>query len=210
MKKLRTVSLTLLLIVFGIASISVAQMEDLQKALNKMQGKTDDGEKPEIVDVINWKDLAPLLPASIDGYEAGDLDGGTMTMADPMGGGQFKYSSVSRIYKNGKKKITITIVDTGYKDILVAPYSYAIEYDSPDGSMKSIKINGFDTKEMIKLDNGEYKSSQLMTLVNKRVLVSFEADGGVQLAEINKQAEDFGFGKLEEMAKKTEKATEAE
>ena len=62
-------------------------------------------DRPEVVNVIDWKKLSPLLPKTIEGYETGDLDGGTLSMADPMGGGQSKYSSVTRIFKNGNAHI---------------------------------------------------------------------------------------------------------
>lgn len=189
------------------AFVFAQSQEEMAEALKKMAQGTGEAKK---VEVIDWKDMQGLLPDAMEGYEAGKVDGGTMSMMDPMGGGQFKYSTVTRTYKKDNKKITISIVDTGYRDMLMAPYTMAMEYDGPDGSMKSVEVNGYASKEMIQLDDGEVKSAQLMTLVHKRVLVMFEAKGEASLDEVKGIAGKFNFAKLEELAKAGDTEEEAE
>lgn len=203
MKKILGLALMLSLI---LALSSYAQYDDLKKAMGQFSG--EDSDKPEVVDVINWNVLETFLPAEISGYEAGKVDGGTMTSMDPMGGGEFNYSSSSRTFKADGKKITVTIVDTGYRDMLLAPFSYAFEFDGPDGSVKSFKIKDYDSKQIIEKKDGKYKSAQIMSLVHKRVMVMWEADGDTTIDEIMTLAEDFDFERLDQEAAKSETASE--
>ena len=68
----------------------------------------EEGEKmvrPKAVKAIDWSILGQFLPEKVEGWKAGDLDGGTMNMADPTNpSSMFSYSSVEKTYKAKNKR----------------------------------------------------------------------------------------------------------
>ncbi len=163
--------------------------------------------KPTSVKAIDWKELSKVLPEEIKGMEAGDLDGGTFTMGDPTNPGQqFSYSSVERTFTTetkGKddKEITIRILDYGLNKMMLAPYTMMMEYDTPDGSMKTTEIKKHRGWVITEKDDGEIENYQIILLVADRVMVMFEGDEQTSLDELTKLAEQFDYDKLAEMAK---------
>lgn len=162
---------------------------------------------PKSVKAIDWKKLSKLLPEEIKGMEAGDLDGGTFTMANPTESEQqFSYSSVERGFtaetKEGEEKdITIRIVDGGLSQMMIAPFTMMMEYDSPDGSMKTTEIKGHKGWVIIEKDEGKLESNQIAILVANRILVMVEGNELTTLDEITKLAESIDYEKLEKLVK---------
>ena len=193
---LRTISLFAVLLVFLAGAVYA---EDEQKDLSK---------ELQAVKAIDWNDLAKLLPEKVEGMEVSKLDGGTMSMADPTNPqNQFSYSSASRSYttKDGKV-INLHILDTGFNQFLMTPFMMQMEYDSPDGSVKSTEVQGFPSKLIYDKDEGEVTGVQIISLVSKRVLVTAEGDDEtVTKDDISKLLDLVDYKKLAGMAGKAEK-----
>ncbi len=163
-------------------------------------------EKIEQVKAVDWSKLAEMLPDELAGMKADEVEGGSMSMADPMNPGQtFSYSSVERTYRSGDeddaKEITVRILDSGYNKMLLMPYMMAMEFDGPDGGMKSVEIAGQPAKQITEKDDGKIVSVQYMILVGERLLVYLEGDENCSAEGLTKIAELLAFDKLAALVK---------
>lgn len=165
----------------------------------------DEGKKevaPKAVKAIDWNKLAEFLPAKVEGMKVGDLDGGTMTMADPTNpSAMFSYSTVERTYKGKGKEITLRILDTGLNQLLMASYMMAFEYDSPEGSMKTIDFAGHKAKMILEKERGKVTETQIMFLVSGRLLFAAEGEEGVTKEDIEALVTGIDFAKMGKLVK---------
>lgn len=170
-----------------------AYAEDEQKDLAK---------ELQAVKAIDWNELAKLLPEKVEGMEVGKLDGGTMSMTDPTNEeNKFSYSSASRAYTSkDKKEIRLHILDTGFNQLLMTPFLMQMEYDSPEGTVKSIDMQGAPTKLIYNKDEGKITGVQIISLVAKRILVTGEGDDSVTQDDIAKLIKMIDYKKLAAMA----------
>ena len=169
----------------------------------------DEDKEIKYVKAVDWNELAKILPGGLFGMIVGDIDGGTLTMADPKNPRQqFSYSNVSRKYTKGKdeneKEIKITITDSGFNQLLLTPFLMSFEYDSPDGSMKSIEIKDQKAKLVTEKEKGVLESCNLMVLVAERFLVLFEGNENITVEEIKEAASKLDYEKLAGLAKASE------
>ena len=167
----------------------------------------EDEEQIKAVKAVDWNELAKFLPETIEGLKAGKLDGGSLSIADPENPEQsFSYSSVERRYKSevktGKsKKITIHIWDSGFNQLLMAPFMMTFEFDGPDGSVKTVEIGKRKAKLITDKDEGVLESCQVIVLVADRVLVSVEGNELTTVEEITLLAEKIDYDKLAALVK---------
>ncbi len=207
MTKKRIVSLALAVIfICGTAKIwaekSTPTEETKTKPTVEVKSAPTTEAKPQSNKAINWKELAKFLPEEIKGMKAGDLDGGTFTMADPSNPDQqFSYSTVERDFttetKEGNdKEIDISIMDSGLNQMMMMPYTMMMEYDTPDGSMKTTEIKGHKAMLIVESDEGKLESHQIIMPIGNRLLVSVQGNELTTLDEITKLAESIDYDKL--------------
>ncbi|MEZ5360666.1 MAG: hypothetical protein R3F48_17770 [Candidatus Zixiibacteriota bacterium] len=165
-----------------------------------------DEEKVQAVmhaDAIDWNSLADCLPDEADDMDVSDVDGGTMSMADPTNpGSKFSYSFAERTYTKGDNGIILRITDTGYSQFLTMPYMMAFEMDTPDATIKSVKVGDRDAKFIQNKEKGKVISTQYLILISERVLVMAENDGGASKDEIESMLKKIDFEKLTKLAAK--------
>lgn len=172
----------------------------------KDQGPTVEA-RPKAIKAVDWKELAKLLPEEIKGMKAEELEGGTFTMGDPSDPvQQFSYSSVEREFtaetKEGEdKEITIRIMDSGLNQMMIAPYTMMMEYDSPDGSMKTTEIKGHKAMVIVEKDKGELEGHQIIVLAGNRIMVMVEGNELTTLDEIARLAEAIDYDELAKLTK---------
>lgn len=227
MKKLLILVLVVLIAIASSFADDTAQKQKQAAEALKALGLGAPGGEP--VKVIGWRDLAKLIPKEMDGMEAGKIEGGTYTfggnnsnMPDSMKdtyqmmGLANSYSSAQRTFtkelEDGNvQSFTIRLMDSGLARALLAPYMMAVEYDTPDGLLKSTEIAGFPAKMMQEYDDDlEVTSTQYMVLVNDRVLAHFEGNEFFDADKVKSQAESFPFVTLKDMSKSNAAETEAE
>lgn len=185
--------------------------------LGTLPGMTQDGPQ---VEAIGWRDLAKLLPKTLDGMITGKIKGGTFNMggmtsavmpdsirkAMNMSGMASSYSSAERTYTQdlgeGKiKKLTIRIMDAGMVKAMLSPFFMAVEYDTPDGIMKSVEIAGHPARLMQEFDDDfEVVKTSYMVLISDRVMVQFEGNEHVEEKLVTSQANSFPYDKLIRLA----------
>ncbi|MDN5201992.1 hypothetical protein QQ008_11480 [Fulvivirgaceae bacterium BMA10] len=140
---------------------------------------------------LDYKELQNKLPSSIKGYtQEGDADGGSMEM-----NGQ-SWSMASKSYKNGNKKMDISIID--YHTALAiftqstVIWNSAMSFENDDEKVGTTTVDGFNGWEQYdKKDN----SSTLAFGVHDRYLVTIElSDENVNFAK--SVATELGLGGL--------------
>ncbi len=160
----------------------------------------------ETFQAIDWKKLAEQLPDELAGLKAGDVDGGSMSMSDPTNPGQtFSYSTVERTYtsddEENPKKVTVRILDSGLNQMLQAPFMLAMEFDGPDGSMKTVELAGQKARQIIEKEDGKIESVQYLILVVQRFMVFVEGGDNASLELVGKVTEELPFDGLAGLVK---------
>ncbi len=171
---------------------------DPMAMLGKMQSQ-------QSAPAIDWNKLAEFLPKEIEGMEAGDLDGGTFSMSSPTNPGEkMSHSNVERRFtqktKEGRKSIKFSIMDSGFNQMLLAPFTMNMEYDSPDGYMKWTEIDGRKSSLMVEKDDGEVEQVQVLTIVSERLVVMVEGNERTSVEEITDIAASIDYDGLAELA----------
>ncbi|MDH4157786.1 MAG: hypothetical protein OEW00_10980 [candidate division Zixibacteria bacterium] len=167
----------------------------------------EDEEQVKAVKAVDWNELAKFLPEAIEGMRTGKLEGGSLSIPDPDNPQQpFSYSSVERRFKaetkaDESKSITVRIWDSGFNQLLMAPFMMAFEFDGPDGSVKTIEIKKQKAKLITNKDEGVLESCQVIVLVAERILVSVEGDELTTVEEIILLAEKIDYDKLAALVK---------
>jgi len=121
------------------------------------------------VDPVSFRDLQPLLP-SVSGWTMNKPRGERMT--SPVA-----FSQTEATYSNGNQRVDVKIVDSGFHQILLAPWTMFLargyERETDSGYEKSVELNGNPGFE--KWDSDD-KSGELNLVVAKRFLVTVEGD----------------------------------
>ncbi|MDP2320758.1 MAG: hypothetical protein Q8O42_15630 [Acidobacteriota bacterium] len=165
-------------------------MADMAKAMQGMAaaigGGGADG-KP--VEPVATDALKATLP-SVSGWTMDAPDAERMTSP-------IAYSQVETTYKKGDSEIELRVVDTGYAQMLIAPWSMFLasgySRETGDGYEKSISIGGnpgFET-----FDNSS-KRGELNIFVNKRFMVSLEGSDLANTKVLHEFASQMDFGKI--------------
>ena len=150
--------------------------DDMAKAMQTMAnafagGTGADGKK---IEPIAFQTLQAHLP-KVSGWEMDEPEGQRMTMPVP-------FSQVETDYRKGDAQVELTIVDTGFAQLLIAPWSMMLaagyESETSDGYEKSVNIGGNPAVEKW---NKRDKSGELNILVGKRYMVTID---GRDIADI--------------------------
>jgi hypothetical protein len=169
---------------------SAAGSADMAKAMQgfaaALSGTGPDG-KP--VEPIAFQTLQTHLP-KVSGWEMGEPEGQRMTMPVP-------FSQVETEYRNGDKRIDVTIVDTGFAKLLIAPWSMMLaagySSETSDGYEKAISINGNPAVE--KWD-AKSKDGELNILVGNRFMVTLDGRELSDVKELHTFASAMNLGSI--------------
>ena len=165
-------------------------MADMAKAMQGMAaaigGANGDG-KP--VDPVATDVLKATLPA-VAGWEMAAPKAERMTSP-------IAYSQVETEYKKGDSEIEMKVVDTGYAQMLIAPWSMFLasgySRETGDGYEKSISVAGHPGFE--KFDSGS-KRGELNIFAGKRFMVTIEGRDLADTKVLHEFAARVDFGKI--------------
>jgi len=199
---MKRILLTTAVAVIGLLTVQVAFAGDTDNATDKKAETTSN-------EAINWKALGKFVPETLDGYTAGDLDGGTISMPDPGGSGkQFSHSTVQRTFTretdDGQTSaISVAIMDTGMAKMLLQSYlmQSQMEYDGPEGSMKSIELDGRPATQVIEYGDSAIDQAVVFTILKDRVVVAVTGEGMEDSAPVLKVAKSIDYDGLEKLIK---------
>ncbi|MBK5298026.1 MAG: hypothetical protein JJE40_12780, partial [Vicinamibacteria bacterium] len=137
----------------------------MAKGLAGAAGAVGTDGKP--VDPVNFRDLQALFP-DLPGWEKGKPTGEKMTA--PMA-----FSQAEVRYTKGRSRIDLKIVDSGFHQLLLAPYTMFLtsgyERETENGYEKSTKVGNEPGWEKW---NTVRKSGEVNAFVGKRFLVQAE------------------------------------
>ncbi len=119
-------------------------------------------------EVVHFRDLIDFLPDNVGGFSLADEpDGASMRF------GEYSYSYAAKKYNSGDEEMTIMIYDYLFTGIFGA-YANAYEYETTDGMMKSIEVDGYPGWFSTTYDSG---TTQMMLVVNNRFMININRNG---------------------------------
>ena len=163
-------------------------MADMAKAMQGMAAAIGGGDgKP--VDPVSTDALKGTLP-QISGWTPGDPR--TERMTSPIA-----FSQVETQYKNGDAEIDVKVVDTGYAQMLIAPWAMFLasgySRETNEGYEKATSVGGQPGFERWEKDS---KRGELNVFVGKRFLVTIEGDDLADTKVLHEIASKMDFGKI--------------
>jgi hypothetical protein len=170
-----------------------SEPENLADAMNKVQEAMKEVNNGEEVEVVNFRDLKEMLPDKAAGIPNTDKSGET---AGAMG---IKVSTAEAEYKDGDKRIEMTIIDTGGFGMAMMSFAQwstvTVDKESDDGYERTTTIEGHKAFESW---NSKSNSGEVAVIVNKRFVV--QADGrNVDMKDLKKAVKSVDFNKLEKL-----------
>ena len=173
------------------SAAGAAGSADLGKALGGMaaalsQASGGDG---KVVDPVTFQALQTLLP-KVSGWEMGEPEGERMTAPMP-------YSQTEAKYTKGDAQVDVKIVDTGFAQMLVAPWSMmmAMGY-SKESSSGYEKATSYANQPGFEKWEKREKHGELNLLVGKRFLLTLEGNDIPDTKVLQEFASQMDFGKL--------------
>ena len=163
---------------------------DMAKAMQGMaaalSGTGADG-KP--IEPVAFQTLQTHLP-KVSGWEMDEPEGERMNMP-------VAFSQIETTYKKGEARINAKIVDTGFAQMLMAPWSMMLasgySRETSSGYEKATSLSGNPAIE--KWDKGA-KNGELDVLVGKRFMVSLEGHDIDDMKQLQDFASNFNFGAI--------------
>ena len=150
--KITLVGVLFLLVICGISSIAIAEVDTTQ--------------------AVSFKNLIKYLPDAPSGWEGEDPDGMTFTVQEG------SWSMATKSYsKSGSDDITADVTITDYAAYILGwqgAWGTHYSWESTDGYAKTTKVKGYPAWEMYDKDSNEY---MLSISINDRFLVLVTTDG---------------------------------
>lgn len=163
-------------------------MADMAKAMEGMAAAMGGGDGKS-VDPVAFGTLAGVLP-SVSGWAMDTPEGERMTAP-------FPFSQTQTSYKKDDAEIDVKVVDTGFAQMLIAPWSMMLasgySRESSDGYEKAVTVNGNPGFEKWRSNR---KSGELNVLVGKRFLVTIEGRDLADTQVLHEFASTMDMGKL--------------
>jgi hypothetical protein len=160
-------------------------MQSMANALSGAAGSVDG--KP--VEPIAFQTLKSHLPA-VSGWEMKEPEGERMTMPVP-------FSQIEARYTKGESRVDVKIVDTGFAQLLIAPWSMMLasgyERETSRGYEKSTTIAG---NPAIEKWNKDRKNGEIDVLLGKRFMVTIEGRDIDDITQLQQFASNFDFGAI--------------
>ena len=165
---------------------------DLAKAMQGMAAAINGAATGKTVDPVSSDVLKAALP-TVSGWEMETPE--TERMTTPVA-----YSQARATYKQGDKSIEVKVVDSGYAQMLIAPWAMFLasgySRESKDGYEKAATIEGQPGFEKWQKDD---KRGELNAFVGKRFLVSIEGDELADTRVLHEFASKMDFNKIAAM-----------
>lgn len=163
-------------------------MADMAKAMQGMAAAVGGGDgKP--VDPVSTDALKATLP-QISGWATGEPRFERMTSP-------IAYSQVETEYKNGNSEIDVKVVDTGYAQMLIAPWAMFLasgySRETNEGYEKATSIGGHPGFERWEKDS---KRGELNVFVGKRFLVTVEGNDLADTKVLHEIASKMDLAKI--------------
>jgi hypothetical protein len=168
---------------------ATAGMGEAAKAMQSMAAAMSGGGDGKPVEPVAFQTLQSHLP-KVSGWEMDEPEGERMTSP-------FPFSQVEAKYKKGDARIDAKIVDTGFAQMLIAPWSMMLasgySRETSSGYEKATTVSGNPAIE--KWDKGS-KNGELDVLVGKRFMVTIEGHDIDDMKQLQEFASNFNFAAI--------------
>lgn len=138
---------------------------------------------------VSFQTLQSHLP-KVSGWEMEEPEGERMTMPVP-------FSQVETKYKKGDARIDAKIVDTGFAQMLIMPWSMMLasgySRETSSGYEKATTLAG---NPAIEKWNTNSKNGEIDVLVGKRFMVTLEGHDIDNIKQLQDFASNFDFGAI--------------
>lgn len=138
---------------------------------------------------IAFQTLQSHLP-KVPGWEMREPEGERMTMPVP-------FSQIEADYRKGDANVDVKIVDTGFAQMLVAPWSMMLatgySRETSDGYEKATTVNG---QPAIEKWSKRSNNGELNILVGKRFMVTLEGRDIADIKDLQAFAAAMDFGAI--------------
>lgn len=162
-------------------------MKGMEEAVNKFK------EGKDLKDPVNFRELKPLLPEALAGFDRTDISGKT---SGAMG---FKFTTVAASYKNNDQVVEISLVDAGGLGSTLMGAAFWSELDideeSDKGFKRTLEIDGKKSYQECKNNN---QDCQLAMIVGERFVLSIEGRD-TNMDQLLKMAKSIDLDELEGM-----------
>jgi hypothetical protein len=159
-------------------------LEGLAKGLGALAGGST-----EAVEPVSFRELQTVFP-QLAGWEMGKPTGEKMTAP-------VSYSKASVTYRKGDAHIEATLVDSGFNQLLLLPYTWiqnmGYEKETEHGYEKAVKVAGHPGFE--KWDSAG-KDGEVNAFVNKRYILQLEGSNLDDTKVLYELATNANLGKL--------------
>ena len=163
---------------------------DMAKAMSDMAAAFSTGSDGKKIEPIAFQTLQTHLP-KVSGWEmVEEPRGQRMTMPVP-------FSQVETEYRKGDSRIELTIVDTGFAQLLIAPWSMMLaagfSNETSDGHQKAVNVGGHQAFEEWRTRD---KEGTLNILVGKRYMVTLDGHDIADMKELHQFASAMDLGAI--------------
>jgi len=160
----------------------------MQGMANALSGATA-GADGKPVEPVAFQALQSLLP-KVSGWEMREPEGERMTMP-------VAFSQIETRYTKDKVRIDVKIVDTGFAQLLVAPWSMMLasgySRETSRGYEKATTVSG---NPAIEKWNKDRSNGELDVLVGKRFMVTIEGRDIADMKLLQDFASNFDFNAI--------------
>ncbi len=148
----------------------IAAIQKIATLAGEAESWTKELEDLEPVDPLPFQDLIAVLPEPPTDWEADDATGSINSM------GEFSLSEAGRSYRNGDKRIKLTVMDWAHNQAMYLPFMMAAQFsqDSTEGYNKGIEIDGAPGREEFTYASNK---GNLQVLHGKRFHISIDGNG---------------------------------
>ncbi len=165
-------------------------LNKLQDALKDVEGKLEEGEE---VELANFRELKELLPKRLLGMDRYSHTG------EKSGISGFKISQASAKYRDGDKRLEITILDSGgmaLASLGAAAWTMLdVDRETDDGYERTTKIDGFKAYEKFNAKTGD---AEISIFYKDRFLVSINGDN-LEKGDAESVLDDLDLDELDDM-----------
>lgn len=138
---------------------------------------------------VHFRDLIDFLPDDVGSFSLSDKpDGASMRF------GEASYSYASKQYSHGDDEMSIMIYDYLFTGAMFGAYANAYEYETTEGIMKSVEVEGFPGWFSTTYESGE---TQLVLVINNRFMLNINQRGATE-PELKSYAGTLELSKLPE------------
>ena len=164
---------------------------NIEKAMGDLASAFD-STKLVNVEVMNFRDLKPFLPATAAGLPR------TEHLGETQGAMGFTISTANAVYTAGERRVSAELTDTGGAGVLMlslgAFSTFTVDKETASGSERTFKLDGYPAYEKTSTAAGAV-SSELKVLVNDRFVVTLEGQG-VDAAALTGAFREMNLGSL--------------